>query len=309
MIVYKKLNNLNYFKRKFNIKSKVPKLNINFNKWLVGFTDGDGCFNIYLRKDGNVTFSFNLSQSIYNEQILHLIKRNLGVGTINKDKFMSNYKVRRLNHLKEIILPIFDENILLSSKYYNYIIFRECLLIYLDDNISKHNKILKIREIKEKPMPNNYQSPIWGDLVYSEIKSINEIDNIMSKDWLIGFIEAEGSFYLVKKRENRIVHAFGISQKLDPIILYSLKYKLHISSSVKFREKHNYYSIECTNSRFIENIINYFTSNDHSILFLGIKNLEFSIWKRTYYKYKNNYDKLLKIQKQLYLLRNKHKIN
>ena len=321
MIVYKKLNNLNYFKRKFNIKSKVPKLNINFNKWLVGFTDGDGCFNIYFRKDGNVTFSFNLSQSIYNEQILHLIKRNLGVGTINKDKFMSNYKVRRLNHLKEIILPIFDENILLSSKYYNYIIFRECLLIYLDDNISKHNKILKIREIKEKPMPNNYQSPIWGDLVYSEIKSINEIDNIMSKDWLIGFIEAEGSFYLVKKRENRIVHAFGISQKLDPIILYSLKYKLHISSSVKFREKHNYYSIECTNSRFIENIINYFTSNDHSILFLGIKNLEFSIWKRTYYKSlasrgvpalggpKNNYDKLLKIQKQLYLLRNKHKIN
>ncbi len=107
---------------------------------------------------------------------------------------MSNYKKWRLNHLKEIILPIFDENILLSSKYYNYIIFRECLLIYLDDNISKHNKILKIREIKEKPMPNNYQSPIWGDLVYSEIKSINEIDNIMSKDWLIGFIEAEGSF-------------------------------------------------------------------------------------------------------------------
>lgn len=50
-------------------------------------------------------------------------------------------------------------------------------------------------------MPNNYQSPIWGDLVYSEIKSINEIDNIMSKDWLIGFIEAEGSFYLVKKEK------------------------------------------------------------------------------------------------------------
>jgi len=30
----------------------------------------------------------------------------------------------------------------------------------------------------------------------------------MSKSWLIGFIEAEGSFYLVQKDKSRLVHGF-----------------------------------------------------------------------------------------------------
>lgn len=314
MIIYKKFIKNNIYslcsKRYFNIKSKYyspldkvkggnDKLNINFNKWLVGFTDGDGIFNIYLNKKGNITFTFKLSQSIYNEQILHLIKRNLGVGSISNNKFISNYKVRRLNHLKDVILPIFDEHILLSSKYYNYLKFRESLLIYLDENISKEDKLYLISNIKEKSIPDNYQSPIWNDLNYFNIKSVNDINKIMSKEWLIGFIEAKGSFYLVKKEENRIVHAFGISQKLDPIILYSLKYKLHLSSSIRFIEKYNFYIIESTNNRSIKFIINYFTSNNSSILFYGAKNLEFSIWKRSYFKYKDNYDKLYEIQEQI----------
>lgn len=114
---------------------------------------------------------------------------------------MSNYKVRRLNHLRDVILPIFDEHTLLSSKYYNYLKFRESLLIYLDENISKEDKLYLISNIKEKPMPDNYQSPIWNDLNYLNIKSVNDINKIMSKSWLIGFIEAEGSFYLVKKKK------------------------------------------------------------------------------------------------------------
>jgi hypothetical protein len=73
---------------------------------------------------------------------------------------MSNYKIRRLNHLRDVILPIFDEHTLLSSKYYNYLKFRESLLIYLDENISKEDKLYLISNIKEKPMPDNYQSPI-----------------------------------------------------------------------------------------------------------------------------------------------------
>ena len=48
---------------------------------------------------------------------------------------------------------------------------------------------------------------------------------VMNNSWLYGFTEAEGSFYLVKKSSSRIVHAFGITQKLDFIVLEAVNHK------------------------------------------------------------------------------------
>jgi hypothetical protein len=120
---------------------------------------------------------------------------------------------------------------------------------------------------------------------------VNSVINIMYKPWVIGFIEAEGSFYLVSKDFNRIVHAFGLTQKLDSVVLESIRLILHISSSVKFKEIHNYYILDTTNSRSIENIIDYFNNQ-----MKGIKSLEYKIWARSYKKYKGNYDKLSNVR-------------
>lgn len=54
----------------------------------------------------------------------------------------------------------------------------------------------------------------------------------------MGFIEAEGSFYLVSKDSTRIVHGFCLTQKLDSIVLEGIKLTLHIPTVVKFRAKH-----------------------------------------------------------------------
>lgn len=307
---------MSYISKKYiNISvnnSKLNKNNINFEEWLVGFTDGDGTFNIYISKDNKLTFTYKLSQSIYNEQLLYKIKSKLGVGNINKSLGMSNYVIRKKEHLINIIIPIFDKNMLLSSKQFNYLKFKDALYISLNKNISNENKIILIKEIKDRKIPINYKSPIWNNLNISDIKSITNVYKYMSKSWLIGFIEAEGSFYLVKKDSKRIVHGFGITQKLDPIILHSIKYILNIPTDVKFREpKYSnsyYYILDTTNSKAIENIINFSINNNHDILYLGAKNLEFSIWKRSYFKYKGNYIYLLKIHKFINKIKNKHKI-
>lgn len=295
--------NLNYLRSKLiknNISNNNNKNIINFDEWLVGFTDGDGTFNIYISKKNNITFTYKLSQSINNKQILYKIKSKLKIGTINDSLGMSNYKVTKKEHLLNIIIPIFDKYTLLSSKQFNYLKFKKAINITLNKDISKDEKIKLIKELKEKEIPLNYKSPIWNNLNISDIKSISNINNIVSKSWLTGFIEAEGSFYLVKKDTNRIVHAFGITQNLDPIILYSIKYIFHISNKIQLIKLKNnktyYYKLDTTNSRSIENIINYFIKNNHKILFLGVKNLEFSIWKRSYYKFKNKYNILLKIR-------------
>jgi hypothetical protein len=109
----------------------------------------------------------------------------------------------------------------------------------------------------------------------------------MSKPWVVGFIEAEGSFYLVKKDTNRIVHGFGLTQKLDDIVLQSIGLILHISNTVKYKEIHNYFILDTTNSRAIENIIDYFKNT-----MKGVKSLEYKIWARSYKKYKGNFEKL-----------------
>jgi len=70
-------------------------------------------------------------------------------------------------------------------------------------------------------MPRNYISPIWNKINYKKMEK-EKVNIIMSKSWLIGFTEAEGSFYLTKKGPERMIHAFEITQKLDKIVLEAI---------------------------------------------------------------------------------------
>jgi hypothetical protein len=76
----------------------------------------------------------------------------------------------------------------------------------------------------------------------------------------------------VSKDCNRIVHGFGITQKLDRIVLEAIRSVLHISTTVKDKSKDNYHTLDTTNSRAIENIIDYFKNN-----LIGMKAVEYKI--------------------------------
>lgn len=115
----------------------------------------------------------------------------------------------------------------------------------------------------------------------------------MSKYWLIGFTEAEGSFYLVSKDSTRIAHAFEITQKLDPIVLKAIALILGVNVS----KKKLHYTVVTTNSRAISNIIDYYNNT-----MKGMKSVEFRIWARSYGKHKGNYEKLREIRENVRVL-------
>jgi hypothetical protein len=110
----------------------------------------------------------------------------------------------------------------------------------------------------------------------------------MSKAWLVGFCEAEASFYITKKDKDRYSHGFGITQKLDFIVLEAIRHILHISTLVRFRHvgllnvlslhdnthfpKSTFYILDTTNKRAISNICKYFQGNLKTV-----KSLEFKI--------------------------------
>lgn len=272
---------------------------ISFEAWLVGMTDGDGCFSIVC-SNGKWNLTFKISQSCYNLRALHYIKSYLGCGTISVEssRNMASFRIRDISTIRNKLIPIFDKCPLLTSKYFNYLKFKEALNI-LESSLSKEDKNIALEAIKAKTIPNSYLSPGWKDINLENL-NFEIVNKVMSKSWVVGFVEAEGSFYLVSKNDHRIVHGFGISQKLDPHVLESLRILLHIKTKVRYKSLHNYYLLDTTNSRGIENIISYFQKT-----MKGMKGVEYRIWERSYNKNKNSYEELLKIRDLLRDLRKK----
>lgn len=269
---------------------------ISFEQWLVGFTDGDGNFHITHQGD-KWGLSYKLTQSRYNLRLLYYIKKQLGVGSIIKDGTKAQYFIRDKKTIETVIIPIFDKYPLLTTKYFDYIKLKKALVILNNANLSKQDKNIELLAIRSTKANNDYLSPAWNNTILP-FTHVNCVKNVMTKSWVVGFIEAEGSFYLTNKDLNRIVHGFGLSQKLDKIVLDGIALMLHISNPVKFKELHYYYILDTTNSRAIENIILFFRDT-----MKGVKSLEYRIWARSYYKNKGDYDKLFNIRNLVRKLR------
>lgn len=269
-----------------------------FEQWLVGMTDGDGTFHIAYQ-NGKWNLVYKIALSRYNLRALYYIKKQLGVGSINKDNTKGQFIIRDRTKLPKSIFPIFDKYPLLTSKQFDYLKLKKAYGILENISLSKAEKDKLLLSLKKEILPTNYISNGWNKIKLP-FKSVYDIKSVITKPWLIGFIEAEGSFYLVSIDKTRIVHGFGLSQKLDSIVLHGIKHILHIPTNVKFKSKHNYYLLDTTNSRAIENIIEYF----HGTM-KGMKSVEFRIWSRSYTKYKGNFNKLSNIRNIIRTLKTK----
>ncbi len=268
-----------------------------FEQWLVGFTDGDGSFSV-INQNTKWSLIFKIGQSTYNLRVLHFIKKQLGVGRIyiEKEGKMAYFIIRDLNTIITILIPIFEKYPLLTTKYYNYNKFKKASLILTNSSLSKIEKDKLITELNLATVPFDYISSAWS-VVNNNVSNYETASRVMSKGWLIGFTEAEGSFYLVNKTSTRIVHGFEITQKLDKIVLMAIKYLLHISTNVSTK-KAGYFSIVSTNSRAIENIIKYY----HNTM-KGMKSAEFRIWARSYVKHKGDFVALEKIRNNVRIMK------
>jgi len=233
----------------------------------------------------------------------------LGVGTIQieKDKSFAIFRIRDRVVLESVIFPIFDKYPLLTTKQFNYDKFKRFHAILSNNSLTKSEKDVLIFEIVNTLLPIDYISPAWS-LVNNIVSNFDTASKVMSKLWLVGFTEAEASFYLVSKSKDRLVHAFEITQKLDLIVLTAIKYILHIKTNVQFK-KSGYYTIVTTNSLpcvpkhwyCIENIIQYYKNT-----MKGMKSLEYRIWHRSYAKDKGNFLALNKIRNSVRLMKAKY---
>ena len=281
-------------------KNKWSNLNEDdkFKIWLVGFTDGDGCFSV-VKSGGYYKLQYSLSQSSYNLKLLYYVKSMLGYGSVSKSTKQNwgNYRITDRKILNKVIFPIFDKYPLLTSKQFNYLRFKKTYNILEDKTLSKDIKNKKIQEILSITLPEHYTSHAIAHL--SEDSYYEEIANAISVYWLVGFTEAEGNFGIYPDRGKFNIE-FTLVQKLDRILLILIKRVLHIPSNVNYNNTQNIYILNTKRSRCIENIIDLFSGK-----LKGMKSLEFKLWSKAYYYRKTKIDKVRKIYTTVLKLRTK----
>jgi hypothetical protein len=142
-------------------RETLSKDNSWFEQWLVGIIDGDGSFT-FTGTNGKWNLEFKVGQSSYNLRLLYHIKSMIGVGTVYvpKNGRTARYRLRNVEHIMLYLIPILDKYPLLTSKYYNYHLFKQAALILHYKTLTPKEKYTKLAILsKQKTLPNNYISP------------------------------------------------------------------------------------------------------------------------------------------------------
>ena len=268
-----------------DIHKASQRLNTKDIQWLVGFTDGDGCLTMYKEKKwlNNWRHEFTIGLSIKDIRLLYKIKDMLGCGVIRKYNNVAIFQVKKIKHLIYIIIPIFDKYTLLTDKKrIIYINFRTSLL--QKALISKRNitsdDVLFIKQLLSNSPDNLYKMPVEN--------YFKEIDNNFFDNWLVGFTEAEGSFYFIKNNlsymnnklqpETPLRAEFRISQNNNFFLLNKIKEQLKISRKVSLQSNSaNHYYVLAGSNISLQNVIDFYT-NPNLVKFKGLKYLQFVLW-------------------------------
>ena len=141
--------------------------------WIVGFTDGEGCFHISINKIPEMSLGwqvlpeFRIVQHEKDELALHKIKEYFGFGDVrvNRTDFhgtRKEFRVRGLENLNKIV-EFFLKNSLMTSKRKDFEIFSEVIeLMNNKKHLTKNglDKIARlISEMNRKPKIKYLESP------------------------------------------------------------------------------------------------------------------------------------------------------
>ena len=107
--------------------------------WLVGFVDGEGCFYVGINNNQSMALGvqvlpeFRIIQHKRDVKLLFAIRTFFGHGNVvtnrGKSTDIMEYRLRKIEHLSNILVPFFETNELLTVKKFDFYIFRDILKI------------------------------------------------------------------------------------------------------------------------------------------------------------------------------------
>lgn len=286
-----------------NIKS-LPNATEQFLQWFVGFVDGEGSFSIVPNKTWSfVRFAFNIELHVDDIEILHKIAKILGVGIVKRvGKNSARFSVFAINDIVTVILPIFLNFPLQTTKALDFACFSEAIQIKLN-SISKKLSETDLTKIKDlKAGMNSGRVTIDKEELDILTKRVS-----INAFWLIGFIEGEGTFGY-----KHLVPYFQIGQHkkslfvlnaIESFILKLPKVQCETINNKKpnvhyaLNQKTNVYSISIVD---IDSLFYYIVPFFLSMPFLTRKAVDFKYWVISVRMHKFGYSYLPEGKKLLY---------
>ena len=192
--------------KEINLDSK--DIDNKFLQWFVGFTDSEGTFVIQTKNISEVNFCFKITLHIDDSAVLYLIKEKIGIGVVSIKGKTCTFAVHSFQFIVNVLLPIFDRYPLITHKQLDYRDWRIAVLLKQNSAFSSFflykqkisispetfNKIVKIKESINSNRTN--------------FDGYNISHSMISKYWLLGFVEGDGSFHFTNNRA-----IFSITQK------------------------------------------------------------------------------------------------
>jgi len=136
---------------------------LEIESWIVGFTDGEGCFSVSIIKNNTsktgwqVFPEFVITQGEKSLPALKIFEKHFKCGNIFKNRRYDNHKehlykycVRKISDLENKIIPFFEKNNLKTAKYKDFKYFVKIIDLIKKDEHLNMKGIAKIAKIIEK---------------------------------------------------------------------------------------------------------------------------------------------------------------
>jgi hypothetical protein len=217
--------------------------------------------------------NFSIAQSVYNIRVLAFIKKHIGVGSIHISKNLATYRVRNSKHLYDKVLPLFERNPLQTSKSFHAKRIQLATSVFVNESMSTTEKRDCLSLLRSFPLPPEFE---W------DLKQ----EPALTDDWIVGFLEAEGSFLITSSvlsggQEHPILKffcSFAVTQKRDRRVLDAIRKRFHIPSKVLWKRASQAYTLETKNQGVLRRIDEFARGK-----FQGMKSLEYKLWSRALY--------------------------
>jgi len=253
-------------------------------RWLIGFIDAEGNFQVFIDRN-YLRVMFRIRLHIDDILVLKLIMAYLHVGQVTIDGNSAVYTISNVDQLMAVLIPLIKKYGLVTTKLDDFNIFVSMVEHLVNSGTSR---------LDEATMA----------VVVELIKSINRgrtsytiIDpSLITDEWLIGFIEGEGTFGI-----KNLMPYFSIGQHARSAVVLD-RIKLVLSSlpntfnftqdseppvvTTTTNSRTNVISLSVQNiDSLYDYVIGFFLKNP----FLSRKGYDFKLWLIVLYLYKWGY--------------------
>lgn len=234
-----------------------PNVDVRFLSFFVGLIDGDGY--IQARKSKGF-IEFNLIITFHNRDLatFEYLLSKLHFGVIGKINSTTSKLIIYNFELKYILVPLLlKHNLFFLTR--NRINQYNLLLYTIENNIKKW-------ELLPNVIPNYIP---WVLETPEDI-----IRNVWYfKDWFIGFVVAEGSFYVQANKEI----CFNVGQRGNSVLMNTIYLLFEPSRALDYTKSKDISMVRMSSIKDIQKVVNFFSFENHHPL-TGFKKESYEVW-------------------------------